>query len=174
MYHFHRGFIIIYVPCCKVSLSGKLCKCYCAMSSRLFAIMCCFPFWGDKSLQILFFMSNPLWINLAKTVNQLSRRAFCPQKHVKFYNVQISIFHWSNQTSSSFLSNKIWPINFVTLAGCRSVDFEPDKELDVHKKRLTLLTFSQIVNELDLSKLCEFCIKSCAERRKMTAVNWMN
>ena len=25
--------------------------------------------------------------------------------------------------------------------------------------------------KLDLSKLCEFCIKSCAERRKMTAVN---
>ena len=24
------------------------------------------------------------------------------------------------------------------------------------------------------SKLCEFCIKSCAERRKMTAVNWVN
>ena len=30
------------------------------------------------------------------------------------------------------------------------------------------------VLELDLSKLCEFCIKSCAERRKMTAVNWVN
>ena len=28
--------------------------------------------------------------------------------------------------------------------------------------------------ELDLSKLCEFCIKSCSERRKMTAVNWVN
>ena len=25
--------------------------------------------------------------------------------------------------------------------------------------------------KLDLSKLCEFCIKSCLERRKMTAVN---
>ena len=25
--------------------------------------------------------------------------------------------------------------------------------------------------KLDLSKLCEFCIKSCAERRKMTTVN---
>ena len=25
--------------------------------------------------------------------------------------------------------------------------------------------------KLDLSKLCEFCIKSCAERRKMTEVN---
>ena len=24
------------------------------------------------------------------------------------------------------------------------------------------------------SKLCEFCIKSCAERRKMTVVNWVN
>ena len=31
-----------------------------------------------------------------------------------------------------------------------------------------------ILNKLDLSKLCEFCIKSCAERRKMTAVNWVN
>ena len=30
------------------------------------------------------------------------------------------------------------------------------------------------VRKLDLSKLCEFCIKSCAERRKMTAVNWTN
>ena len=29
-------------------------------------------------------------------------------------------------------------------------------------------------NKLDLSKLCEFCIKSCAERRKITAVNWVN
>ena len=28
--------------------------------------------------------------------------------------------------------------------------------------------------KLDLSKLCEFCIKSCAEWRKMTAVNWVN
>ena len=25
--------------------------------------------------------------------------------------------------------------------------------------------------KLELSKLCEFCIKSCAERRKMTAVD---
>ena len=25
--------------------------------------------------------------------------------------------------------------------------------------------------KLDLSKLCKFCIKSCAERRKMTAIN---
>ena len=28
--------------------------------------------------------------------------------------------------------------------------------------------------KLDLSKLREFCIKSCAERRKMTAINWVN
>ena len=28
--------------------------------------------------------------------------------------------------------------------------------------------------KLDLNKLCEFCFKGCAERRKMTAVNWVN
>ena len=30
------------------------------------------------------------------------------------------------------------------------------------------------ISKLDLSKLCEFCIKRCAEWRKMTAVNWVN
>ena len=29
----------------------------------------------------------------------------------------------------------------------------------------------KVNRRLDMSKLCEFCIKSCAERRKMTAVN---
>ena len=41
------------------------------------------------------------------------------------------------------------------------------------KSYLFKLFFSKFggSEKLDLSKLCEFCIKSCAEWRKMTAVN---